>query len=95
MLLESVRVAELHCASFVFSDNARKYSSISESQTSTSAARILRQMTALWGLHVLKTYGDQGFIEGYLTPHHIKDIEKEYLGVKVLLFCFVEKILSR
>lgn len=81
MLLESVRVAELHCASFIFSDNARKHASIAESQNGTSTARILRQMTTLWGLHVLKTYGDQGFIEGYFTPQHIKGIEKEYLAV--------------
>jgi acyl-CoA oxidase len=41
----------------------------------------MRKMTALWGLHVLRTYGDQGYVEEYLTPKHMKDIEKEYLDV--------------
>jgi acyl-CoA oxidase len=40
-------------------------------------------MTALWGLHVLRAYSDQGFLEGFLSPKQMKDIEKEYLKVNI------------
>ncbi|KAI8075645.1 acyl-CoA dehydrogenase/oxidase [Thamnidium elegans] len=79
LLLESVRVAELHCAAFLFSDNARKFSSVSESKLDAGLTAIMRKMTALWGLHVLRTYGDQGYVEGFLSPNQMKGIEKEYL----------------
>ncbi|KAI9475460.1 MAG: acyl-CoA dehydrogenase/oxidase [Benjaminiella poitrasii] len=76
LLLESVKVAELHCAAFLFSDNARR---IDKSSMNPGLFTIMRQMTALWGLHVLRTFGDQGYMEGYLSPNQIKGIEQEYL----------------
>lgn len=82
LLLESVKVAELHCAAFLFSDNARSFASVSDSFIDPSLATIMRKMTALWGLHVLCTFGDQGFMEGFISPKQMKDIEKEYLGVR-------------
>lgn len=81
LLLESVRVAELHCAAFLFSVNARQFSNVSGSNTEPSVQRIMRQMTALWGLHILRVYGDQGYMEGFLSPKQMKDIEKGYLEV--------------
>ncbi|CAO0800670.1 unnamed protein product [Mucor circinelloides] len=79
LLLESVRVAELHCAAFLFSVNARQFASVSGSDMDPSVQLIMRQMTALWGLHILRVYGDQGYMEGFLSPKQLKDIEKEYL----------------
>ncbi|KAF1805085.1 acyl-CoA dehydrogenase/oxidase [Mucor lusitanicus] len=79
LLLESVRVAELHCAAFLFSVNARQFASVPGSDVDPSVQRIMRQMTALWGLHILRVYGDQGYMEGFLSPKQMKDIEKEYL----------------
>lgn len=81
LLLESVRVAELHCAAFLFSDNARNFG-VSDTNLDPGLAAIMRKMTALWGLHVLFTFGDQGFMEGFFSPKQMKDIEKEYLGVR-------------
>ncbi|CEG64603.1 Putative Acyl-coenzyme A oxidase [Rhizopus microsporus] len=85
VLLDANRAAELHCAAFLYSDNARRFSAINNSSLDTSVAIIMRQMTVLWGLYVLRTYGDQGFLEGYISPQQLKDIEKAYLKLcKVL-----------
>lgn len=54
-----------------------------------SVQRIMRQMTALWGLHILRVYGDQGYMEGFLSPKQLKDIEKEYLEVSKYWFCML------
>jgi acyl-CoA oxidase len=81
--LESVRVAELHCAAFLFADNARKFSNVT---TSGNVGGIMRKMTELYGLHVLRTFGDQGYLEGYLTPQHLKDVERLYCEVSLFLF---------
>lgn len=80
ILLESVKVAELHCAAFLFSDNARTFG-VSDTILDPGLTTIMRKMTALWGLHVLVKFGDQGFIEGFISPKQMKDTEKEYLGV--------------
>lgn len=82
-MLESVRVAELHCAAFLFSDNAKRFSSVADSTIDPSLIHIMRKMTALWGLHILRTYGDQGYMEGFFSPKQMKDVEKEYLAVTI------------
>jgi acyl-CoA oxidase len=80
MLLESVRVSELHCAAFIFSVCAEKFGQpIGEPDIEPSVLAIMKKLTALWGIHVLHTYGDQGFKEGYFTPEQINSIEKTYL----------------
>ncbi|KAI8978653.1 acyl-CoA dehydrogenase/oxidase [Pilobolus umbonatus] len=81
LLLESVKVAELHCAAFLFSDNARKFSNKAESNLDPSVFAVMNKMTRLWGLHALRTFGDQGFMEGFLTAAHMKNIEKVYLKI--------------
>ncbi|KAI8084287.1 uncharacterized protein B0P05DRAFT_534964 [Gilbertella persicaria] len=77
LLLECVRVAELHCAAFLFADNVKRFSSTTTG-LSKDLLEIVRKMVALWGLHTLRSYGDQGFIEGFLSPKQMKDIENEY-----------------
>ncbi|CEG77565.1 Putative Acyl-coenzyme A oxidase [Rhizopus microsporus] len=47
VLLDANRVAELHCATFLYSDNARRFSAINNSSLDTSVATIMRQMTQL------------------------------------------------
>ncbi|KAI8393994.1 uncharacterized protein BYT42DRAFT_552987 [Radiomyces spectabilis] len=80
LLLESVRVAELHCAAFLFSDNAARFSTDRHPDEDTNGVKtILRQLTAVWGLHVMHTYSDQGFKEGFFSPHQIKAIEAAYI----------------
>ncbi|KAI8364351.1 acyl-CoA dehydrogenase/oxidase [Radiomyces spectabilis] len=80
LLLESVRVAEMHCAVYMFTVSAEKYSQAATATTSDkSVLSIMHRLTTLWGLHVLHTFGDQGFKEGYLSPQQIKDIEKIYM----------------
>lgn len=82
MLLESVRVAEMHCAVFIFSVSAEKFGQpIGTASIEPSVLAIMKKLTALWGIHVLHTYGDQGFKEGYFTPEQIKSIEKVYLDL--------------
>lgn len=80
LLLEFVRIAELHCALFLFSTNMDKCAALSHKQDATFG--ILKKMTAVWGLYTLQKYGDEGFLEGYLDPQHIKDIKEEFLKVK-------------
>ncbi|CAO3662908.1 unnamed protein product [Rhizopus stolonifer] len=75
LILESVRVAELHCAVFMFSVAVERFG---QPIADSSVLSILKKMTRLWGLHVLYTYSDQGFKEDYFTSAHIKDIEKIY-----------------
>ncbi|KAG1221090.1 hypothetical protein G6F35_006238 [Rhizopus arrhizus] len=82
VLLECVRVAEMHCAVFMFSVGAEKYGHpIGTPNIEPSVLAIMKKLTALWGFHVLYTYSDQGFKEEYLTPDHIKSIEKSYIDI--------------
>ncbi|SAM01938.1 hypothetical protein [Absidia glauca] len=82
LLLESVRVAELHCATYIFSVNVTKFGlPQAPADIEKSVYAIMQRLTILWGLHTLHTYGDQGFKEGFLTPQQIKDVEKLYLEV--------------
>lgn len=80
-LLGSVRVSELHCAAFIFSVCAEKYGQPkgASDDIEPSVLAIMKKLTAVWGLHVLHTYGDQGFKEGYFTSEQINSIEKTYL----------------
>ncbi|KAI8641874.1 hypothetical protein BD408DRAFT_345331 [Parasitella parasitica] len=79
VLLDSVRVSELHCAAFLFNVCAEKYGQpVGAEGIEPSILAIMKKLTALWGLHVLHTYGDQGFKEGYFNPHQINSIEKTY-----------------
>lgn len=80
VLLDSVRVGELHCASFIFNSCAEKFGQpIGAPGIEPSVLAIMKKLTALWGLHVLHTYGDQGFKESYFTPDQINSVEKTYL----------------
>ncbi|KAI8086146.1 acyl-CoA dehydrogenase/oxidase [Halteromyces radiatus] len=82
LLLESVRVAELHCATYIFSVNVAKFGlPQAPAHIEKSVYNIMQRLTILWGLHTLHTYSDQGFKEGFLTPQHIKDVEKLYLDI--------------
>ncbi|KAI9258243.1 hypothetical protein BY458DRAFT_441011 [Sporodiniella umbellata] len=76
LLLECVRVAELHCAAYIFTICSDKFS---QKKEESDVQPIMRKLTGLWGLHVLSTYSDQGFKEGYLQPQQIKEIEHTYL----------------
>ncbi|KAI9493173.1 acyl-CoA dehydrogenase/oxidase [Zychaea mexicana] len=78
LLLDSVRVAEMHAAAFLYSDAVEKYGK-PDPALEPSVAQIMRRMTAVWGLHTLHTYSDQGFKEGFLNPQQVKQIEKLYL----------------
>ncbi|KAG0175299.1 fatty-acyl coenzyme A oxidase [Apophysomyces sp. BC1015] len=79
VLLESVRVAEFHCAAFMFSVSVSKYIESPEQTIDSSILSIMKRITTLWGLHVLHTYSDQGFKEGFLSPDQVKAIEQIYL----------------
>ncbi|ORZ08901.1 acyl-CoA dehydrogenase/oxidase [Absidia repens] len=82
LLLESVRVAELHCATYIFSVNVTKFGlPQAPAGIEKSVYAIMQRLTILWGLHALHTYSDQGFKEGFLTPQQIKDVEKLYLEI--------------
>jgi acyl-CoA oxidase len=86
MLLESVRVAEMHCAAFIFSVSAEKFGQpVGTPGIEASVLAIMKKLTALWGIHVLHIYSDQGFKEGYFTPEQIKSIEKVYLDLNKAL----------
>ncbi|KAG1457890.1 hypothetical protein G6F56_006516 [Rhizopus delemar] len=74
LLLECVRVAELHCAVFMFGVCSEKFGQ-SKDSLNPSVQAIMKKVTALWGMHVLYTYSDQGFKEGYFNSDHIKSIE--------------------
>ncbi|KAL0084990.1 hypothetical protein J3Q64DRAFT_1809703 [Phycomyces blakesleeanus] len=79
VLLESVRVAEMHCAVFLFSTNAAAYhKSTADPALDKGVLSIMNRLTVLWGLHILYKYSDQGFKEGFLSPEQIKDIEYIY-----------------
>ncbi|KAI9033595.1 hypothetical protein CLU79DRAFT_724499 [Phycomyces nitens] len=79
LLLESVRVAEMHCAVFLFSTNAAAYhKSTADPTLDKSVLSILNRLTILWGIHTLYKYSDQGYREGFLNPEQIKDIETIY-----------------
>ncbi|KAI8146665.1 acyl-CoA dehydrogenase/oxidase [Fennellomyces sp. T-0311] len=80
LLLDSVRVAEMHAAAFLYSDAVGKFSKPDPSMV-PSVASIMRRLTTLWGLHALKTYSDQGFKEGYLSPQQLKQVEKLHLDI--------------
>ena len=88
LLLDSVRAAEMHAAAFLYSDAVGKYDK-ADLSADPGVAKIMRRMTALWGLHTLHTYSDQGFKEGFLTPQQVKQIEKVYLTVYNINFFFI------
>lgn len=75
LLLESVRAAELHGATFLYSDAMTKYAN----KRNDDPLAILRRLTALWGFHTLITYSDQAFKENYLTASQLKSLERLYL----------------
>jgi acyl-CoA oxidase len=75
--LENIRVAELHAATFLFDDNAARFSNAG----TTSVGNIMHRLTALWGIHVLHTYSDQGIKEGFFTPAQVAGIEALYYEV--------------
>ncbi|KAI8064400.1 acyl-CoA dehydrogenase/oxidase [Gongronella butleri] len=82
LLLELTRVAELHCATYVLSCNIAKFGAAAPPEgMDFSVYAIMQQLTNLWGIHVLHTYGDQGFKEGFLTPQQIKDLETVYMDL--------------
>ncbi|KAI9316821.1 acyl-CoA dehydrogenase/oxidase [Dichotomocladium elegans] len=79
LLMDMVRAAELHCAAFLFSDAVSKYGSPrAPAGVDAGAYGIMRRLTALWGIHTLCRYSDQGFKEGYLLPRQVKEIEEVY-----------------
>lgn len=75
LLLESVRAAELHGATFLYSDAVTKYAN----KRNNDPLAILRRLTALWGFHTLITYSDQAFKEDYLSASQLKSLERVYL----------------
>lgn len=80
LILETVKVGELHACRFFFSICAEKFGQPAGTPgIEPSVLAIMKKLTALWGLHVLNTYGDQGFKEGYISPEQIKSIEKVYV----------------
>ncbi|CAO3599075.1 unnamed protein product [Absidia cylindrospora] len=81
LLMESVKAAELHCAAFLFEDNALRFGRGKPHALDASVMNIMHRLTGLWGLHVLYTYGDQGYKEGFLSPAQVTGIEKLYLKV--------------
>lgn len=82
VLLDLVRVGELHCARLLFSINAEKFGQpVGTAGIEPSVLAIMKKLTGLWGLHTLYTFGDQGFKEGFFTPEHIKSIEQTYLDL--------------
>ena len=82
VLMDCVRVAEMHCAVFLFSDAVSKYGAPRTPEgTDKGVYSIMHRMTALWGLHTLVRYSDQGFKEGFINPQQIKAVEEQYLEV--------------
>ncbi|KAI8145016.1 acyl-CoA dehydrogenase/oxidase [Fennellomyces sp. T-0311] len=80
VLMDCVRVAEMHCAVFLFSDAVNKYGApLAPEGIDKSVYSIMHRLTSLWGLHTLHRYSDQGFKEGFLTPQHVKSVEDIYL----------------
>ena len=94
VLLESVRVAEMHAAVFMYADALTKFDHWNASLKDQETANMLRRMTSLWGLHVLLTYSDQGFKEGYLTAEQVKGVEREYLQVKIIIIFMLTVLYS-
>ncbi|CAO3599143.1 unnamed protein product [Absidia cylindrospora] len=80
LLLESVKAGELHCAAFLFEDNAQRFGRVKPHTLDSSVVNIMHRLTGLWGLHVLHTYSDQGYKEGFFTPAHVTGIEKLYMN---------------
>ncbi|KAG2217625.1 hypothetical protein INT45_008078 [Circinella minor] len=80
VLMDCVRVAEMHCAVFLFSDAVNKYGAPHGPEgIDKGVYSIMHRMTALWGLHTLVRYSDQGFKEGFISPQQIKAVEEQYL----------------
>lgn len=88
LLLDEARAAELHGAAYMFSDAVSKFGSLNhvDPGLDKDVAKIMHRLTALWGLHVLHTFSDQGYKEGVLSPAQIKATEKLYLKVKAESF---------
>lgn len=95
LLLESVRVAEMHAAVFLYADALTKFDHWNTSLKDQQTATMLRRMTSLWGFHVLLQYSDQGFKEGYLTAEQVKGVEREYLQVCISMMHHVVQVLMR
>lgn len=95
LLKDSVRVAEMHAATFLFSDALEKFVNQRQSSDLTKdVVAILQRMTLLWGLHTLHTYSDQGYKSGFLIGQQVKDIEALYLEVKISIMRTRVKILA-
>ena len=88
LLMDMVRAAELHCATFIFSDAVAKYGGSKPAEgVNPSVHNIMRRLTVMWGIYTLHRYSDQGFKEGFISPQQVKDIEDLYLDVSA--HCFV------
>ncbi|KAI9301726.1 hypothetical protein BJ944DRAFT_233660 [Cunninghamella echinulata] len=86
LLLEYVRVGELHCAAYLFTVNMAKFGLPQPPATiEPSVYKIMQKMTILWGVHTLHTYGDEAFKEGFISPQQSKDIEQLYLELNKAL----------
>ncbi|CAO3618555.1 unnamed protein product [Cunninghamella echinulata] len=86
LLLEYVRVGELHCATYLFTVNIAKFGLPQPpADVEPSVYKIMQKMTILWGVHTLHTYGDEAFKEGFISPQQSKDIEQLYLELNKAL----------
>ncbi|CAO3618559.1 unnamed protein product [Cunninghamella echinulata] len=86
LLLECVRVAELYCATYLFTVNIAKFGLPQPpADVEPSVYKIMQKMTILWGVHTLHTYGDEAFKEGFISPQQSKDIEQLYLELNKAL----------
>lgn len=94
LLLENVKAGELHCAAFLFEDNALRFGRVKPHTLDSSVVNILHRLTGLWGLHALHTYSDQGFKEGFFTPAQVVGIEKLYLKVRSCLIHAYQLVLT-
>ncbi|CAO3649136.1 unnamed protein product [Cunninghamella blakesleeana] len=84
LVMDSIRIAELHAATFLFEDNANRFGRqkpLPANIQDPSVVQILNKLTGLWGLHVLNQYNDQFIKSGYFTPDHIKAVDHLYKQV--------------
>ncbi|CAO3649116.1 unnamed protein product [Cunninghamella blakesleeana] len=84
LVMDSIRIAELHAATFLFEDNANRFGRqkpLPANIQDPSVVQILNKLTGLWGLHILTKYNDQFIKSGYFTPNHIKAVDHLYKQV--------------
>ncbi|KAI9305708.1 acyl-CoA dehydrogenase/oxidase [Cunninghamella echinulata] len=83
LVMDSIRIAELHAAAFLFEDNANRFGRTRPHPTidDEKVVVILNKLTGLWGLHVLTKYSDQFYKSGYFTPEHVKAVDRLYKSV--------------